>query len=96
MFHGQTDPWSPQAARLMWVRKNWRYHDTIAIKDIEAINLVKRVALLADGTCVPITNIFDEDGDETDDINEAVAFVAGRGLDWWSDDVNHYLKVSSN
>ena len=45
---------------------------------VTAAQWFSRVALLDDGTTVPITNLLDEFGDETDDPDEAVTFVAGE------------------
>lgn len=52
--------------------------------DIAAINRTKCLAILDDDSIVPITNLYDADGDETDDLNEAVAFVAGEGKRWFT------------
>lgn len=60
----------------------------------EAIKLFSRVALLSDGTTVPITNLYDEEGDETDAPDEAVSFVAGDGDRWLSGLVNDYEEAS--
>ena len=51
---------------------------------VNAAKWFSRVALLDDGTTVPITNLLDEFGDETDDPDEAVTFVAGDGERWFS------------
>lgn len=51
---------------------------------INAVKALSRLALLSDGTTVPITNLLDADGDETDDPNEAVSFVAGEGDRWFT------------
>lgn len=44
---------------------------------IVAIHLRQRLAMLDDGQQVGITNLFDCDGDDTDNLDEAVALVAG-------------------
>lgn len=49
-----------------------------------AIKTFSRLALLNDGTTVPITNLFDADGDETDDPDLAVSFVAGEADRWFT------------
>lgn len=59
----------------------------------EAIKVFSRLALLSDGTTVPITNLFDGDGDETDDPDEAVSFVAGDGDRWFTGLVSDYAEV---
>jgi hypothetical protein len=51
---------------------------------VEAANWPARVAILTDGTTVPVTHLFDADGDETSDTSEAVSFVAGEGDLWFS------------
>lgn len=43
---------------------------------IDAIHRARRVAILEDGTLVPMDVLLDRDGDETDDIEAAVAAVA--------------------
>lgn len=57
--------------------------------DIEAVNFDGRIALLTDGTTVPVT-LIDGNGDETDEVDAAVAFVCGRGGVWFSDLVSNY------
>jgi len=44
---------------------------------VVAINCVSRQVLLEDGTMIPITNFFDEDGDDCDP-DDAIVIVAGR------------------
>ena len=51
---------------------------------IEAINLSRRLALTEDGETVPIVGLLDADGEDTDDIDAAVAFTAGSGGRWFS------------
>jgi LDH2 family malate/lactate/ureidoglycolate dehydrogenase len=50
---------------------------------IEAINLGRRLALTDTGEQLPITDMFDEDGDETDDPDKAVAVIIKAGEDHW-------------
>lgn len=45
--------------------------------DVVAINLPQRLARLSNGIVVPITNLYDGDGNATEDIGEAVQFVCG-------------------
>lgn len=53
---------------------------------IIAYNLHDRTAVADDGTVVAITNLIDEDGDETDDLDEAVVFVCGNDtIGWFSE-----------
>lgn len=58
--------------------------------DVEAVNVGRRIALLTDGRTVPITNLLDGDGDETDDPAEAVAFVAGADDQWFAAQLADY------
>lgn len=44
---------------------------------VVAINLPERIARLSSGVVVPITTLFDGDGNQTDDIEDAVQFVCG-------------------
>lgn len=58
---------------------------------VVAIRRPTREALLSDNTIVPVTNLLDIDGDETDDIHAAVAFVAGSdGVGWFSGDLDDF------
>lgn len=57
---------------------------------VTAINLERRLALLDDGRTVPITNLFDASGDDTNDAAEAAGFVAGAGREWFADSVADY------
>jgi hypothetical protein len=50
--------------------------------DIHAINLHRRMAVLTDGSYVPITNLIDCAGMDTDNPDEAVTFVAGAKTTW--------------
>lgn len=51
--------------------------------DLEAINRAERLALRTDGVVVPITALFDHEGDETQNLDEAVSFVAGSDDLWF-------------
>jgi len=63
--------------------------------DVEAINVAERIALLSDGSSAPITNLFDADGEETVDADEAVAFVAGAGAQWFAGRIDSYQRVTT-
>jgi LDH2 family malate/lactate/ureidoglycolate dehydrogenase len=60
---------------------------------IQALNIPQRLALLSDGSTVPITNLFDALGDETTDPAEAVAFVCGRSGHWLCDLIANFETV---
>lgn len=51
---------------------------------IESINVKGRTAITNTGQAVPITNLFDGDGKETEDPEQALSFVAGSGGIWFS------------
>jgi hypothetical protein len=59
---------------------------------IVAVNLEKGLAFLDDGTAVPVTNMFDSDGQDTDDFTESASFVAGPGPggQWWTERTSDY------
>lgn len=59
---------------------------------LDAINLRQRLALTEDQQVIPITNVLDAFGDETDNLDEAVAFVCGPTAEghWISDDIATY------
>lgn len=51
--------------------------------DVQAIHRGRREALVAPGdVVVPITQLIDADGEETDDWAQAVVFVCGQGDLW--------------
>lgn len=88
IFHGATDPWDAQAQRLAWVRKHYVGEPAKPL-EVDAVNLAGRLALLSDGTSLPVTNMFDRFGEETDDPQAATAFVAGAGTLWFSGDLRN-------
>ena len=45
--------------------------------EVAMVNVAARIAVMEDGQELPVTNAFDEDGDECDP-EDAVACVAGR------------------
>lgn len=61
--------------------------------DIQALHVASRTAILTDGATVPITNLFDAWGDETDDSAEAVSFVCGAGNVWLSDRLDSFERA---
>ena len=62
--------------------------------DVELLNLPERTAILTDGSAVPITNLFDAAGAETDDPSEAVSFVCGAGSCWISDRIDSFQQAT--
>ncbi len=65
--------------------------------NIEAINKRWTEAVLSDGSVVPITGWFDEDGDETEDEHDAVIFVCGSDdLGWHIGSFRAFEFVRSN
>lgn len=60
---------------------------------IRAINKTARRALLSDGEIVPITFLSDLDGEQTDDLDLAVTFVAGsEACGWFVDYLEHFAE----
>lgn len=52
-----------------------------------SVQLVQRLAMLDDGQIIPVTQLFDDEGDETDSPAEARSFVAGPdSLGYWHTD----------
>jgi hypothetical protein len=45
--------------------------------DVVAVNLTQRIAVLDDGSTLPVAQLLDRYGRHTDDVEEAAAFVAG-------------------
>lgn len=65
-------------------------------RDIEAVNRAQAIALLSDGTTLPVTNWFDSWGDECEP-QEAVSCVAGQeGSDWWSIDLSQFASTPTH
>lgn len=62
--------------------------------DIQALSLSQRLAFLTDGSAVPITNLFDAWGEETDALEQAVSFVCGAGRVWLSDRLDRFETVT--
>lgn len=60
--------------------------------EVQAVNLPGRMALLTDGQQLHITNLIDDDGDDTDDEADAVCAVAGPDSlgQWWSIDLRQF------
>lgn len=58
--------------------------------EIVALNLNEMVALFSDGSVGEITNLFDEDGDETDNGEEAVSGVVKLNELWFAFQCNDY------
>lgn len=63
--------------------------------EVVAVNLAKRMALLDDGRVLPITDLFDHLGEETDSAFHATSFVAGEGRDWFSDAIAPYERQTT-
>ncbi len=62
--------------------------------DYEAINLVKRYAVLNTGVTVPVTNCFGADGEETDVLEDIRAVVFGSdATGWWSVEIDGTMGV---
>jgi len=59
---------------------------------IQALNLSHRLALLSDDRIVPVTHLFDNTGQETATLTDAVAFVCGRGDLWIADLIANYSR----
>lgn len=58
--------------------------------EVISLNRLMEAIMLSDGTYLPITNWFDEYGDECDK-SEAVLCVAGMdGHSWWSVDMRGF------
>lgn len=53
------------------------------MSDIEAINRADMIAVTDDGRVGTITNLFDADGEETDDIEDAITAVIRLADDEW-------------
>ena len=45
--------------------------------EVACVNCAERAAITEDGQSLPITNLFDSNGEECEDVDEAVTAVAG-------------------
>lgn len=61
---------------------------------VVSVNLGWREALLSDGRVVPVTNMLNADGEDTEDVAEAVGFVSGAGSEWFVDLVSDFEGAS--
>lgn len=58
---------------------------------VVAINRATRKALISDNSLLPITTLLDSEGEETEDIHRASAFVAGQdGIGWFAGDIDDF------
>ena len=64
--------------------------------EVACVNRKLRVAIMEDGQELPVTNMFDGFGEETDDVDDAVSCVAGPDADgmWVSIDFTEMEKVA--
>lgn len=63
---------------------------------ITAINLNQRIALTEEGAALPITNMYDDESNETHNPSEAKAVIAGQGSEWHCIRASDYEPASSN
>lgn len=62
-----------------------------------AVSLSQRIVLLDDGTTLPFANMISADGEETDDIQEAVVIIAEGPHDrWYTVNLRDYEPVATN
>lgn len=60
-----------------------------------SLNLTQRLYIDDDGTLCTITNMYDADGEETDNADDCITFVAKRSeSEWITDDARQYETVS--
>lgn len=60
------------------------------IEGFKVVNGTPVEARTSFGRIVPVTQMYDGDGDETADFQEALTLVAGEGERWWAVVVNEY------
>lgn len=66
-------------------------------REIEAVNRVDRQVMLGDGTILPIVNLYDGSGEETENMDEARAAVAGApGIGWFAFALADYERPITN
>ena len=61
------------------------------------MNLSQEITLLFNGELIPVTNLFDEFGNDVDSWNKAHTFVAGPLADgsWLGEECSEYLASKS-
>lgn len=64
-------------------------------RDVYAVNIHRRLAVLDDGTHLRITDMFDAYGD-TCGPDEASSCVATDGETWWAIDLSWFDPIASN
>lgn len=66
------------------------------MSEISCVNCALKIAITEDGQSLPITNLIDSNGDECDDVDEAVTCVAGPDKDgmWRVIDFREMEKVA--
>ncbi len=64
-------------------------YNSMSDLDVTVMNLRDGFAQLNDGRLMPITTMLDSDGDETNDPELAVTFVAGEGKEWFTGRIYH-------
>lgn len=65
------------------------------MKDIAMVNRQRRIAVMEDGQILPVTNLYDVDGEETEDVTCAVSCVVGPDAAgfWYSVDLTAFEQV---
>ena len=68
----------------------------MSIPEIALINLAKRIAITEDGQHLAVSDMFNEFGDDCDDIEECVVCVAGPDINgvWLTIDFRQMEKVA--
>lgn len=61
---------------------------------IVSVSLAHAIAEMSDGRILPVTNLIDEDGDLTNDEDEAVTFVCGDGNEWYADLIEDFPETT--
>lgn len=60
---------------------------------VTAVNLRQMLATLSDGTCVPVTEMFDQHSELTVSPDDCVVFICGRGNTWFAKFTDSFEKV---
>lgn len=60
--------------------------------EIREVDLVKKIVFTSDDRSLPITDLFNDHGQETRDYNAAVMCIAGRPGEWLSVKLGRYSR----
>lgn len=66
--------------------------------DVAAVNFHQRIAIMDDDSIIPMTNMYDDDGEECDDPDEAASAVLGPDVNgrWYTIDRRDWVPTENH